>query len=49
MFMSVEIVLTSEEDCFKQLSFFTKFIKKNIKLIDDFIDEILLQMQNLFV
>ena len=39
--MLIEIVLTSEKDCFKKLLFFTKFIKKNIKLIDDFVDEIL--------
>ena len=46
MFTSVEIVLMSEENCFKKLSFFIKFVKKNIELIDDFIDEILLRMQN---
>ena len=44
MFTSIEIVLTFEEDRFKKLSFFTKFVKKNIELIDDFIDEILLRI-----
>ena len=47
--MSIKIVSTFEENCFKKFSFLTKFVKKNIKLIDDFIDEILLQMQNSFV
>ena len=42
MFMSIEIVSTSEENYFKKFSFFTKFVKKNIELIDDFVDEILL-------
>ena len=39
--MSIEIVLTSEENCFKRFSFFTKFVKKDIELINDFVDEIL--------
>ena len=49
MFMLIEIVLTSEENHFKKLSFFTKLVKKNIKSIDDFVDEILLRMQNSLV
>ena len=49
MFMLIKIILTSEEDYFKKFLFFTKFVDKNIELIDDFIDEILFQMQNSFV
>ena len=49
MFMSIEIVSTSEENCFKKFSFFMKFIDENIKLIDDFVNEILFRMQNSFV
>ena len=46
MFTSIEIILTFKENCFKKFSFFTKLIRKNIELIDDFVDEILLRMQN---
>ena len=49
MFMLIKIISTSEENCFKKLSFFTKFVKKNIESIDDFIDEILFRMQNSLV
>ena len=49
MFTSIEIVLTFEKDCFKKFSFLTKFVKENIESINDFVDEILFQMQNLLV
>ena len=49
MFTLIKIVLTSKKNCFKKFSFFIKLIKENIKSIDDFVDEILFQMQNLFV
>ena len=49
MFMSVEIVLTPEKNCFKKFSFFTKLVKENIESIDDLVDEILLRMQNSLV
>ena len=47
--MSIEIISTSEKNCFKKLSFFTKLIRKNIESINDFIDEILFRMQNSFI
>ena len=40
--MLIEIVSTFEKDCFKEFLFFTKLVDKDIKLINDFIDEILL-------
>ena len=49
MFTSIEIVSTFKEDYFKKLSFFMKLVKKNIESIDDFVDEILFQMQHSFV
>ena len=49
MFTSVEIVSTFEKNCFKKFSFFTKFVKKDIESIDDFVDKILFRMQNSFV
>ena len=49
MFTSIEIILTFEENYFKKFSFFMKLVKKNIKSINDFVDEILFQMQNLFM
>ena len=49
MFTSIKIILTFEEDYFKKFSFFTKFVKENIKSIDDFVDEILFRMQNSLV
>ena len=49
MLTSVEIVSTSEKDYFKRFSFFTKLVRESIKLIDDFINEILLRMQNSLV
>ena len=47
--MLIEIVLTFEENCFKKFSFLTKFVKKNIELIDNLVDEILFRMQNSLV
>ena len=49
MFILIEVVSTSEENCFKKFSFFTKFVDENIELIDDFVDKILFRMQNSFV
>ena len=49
MFTLIEIVSTSEENYFKKFSFFTKFIKKNIESIDDFVDKILFWIQHSFV
>ena len=49
MFTSVEVVSTFKENCFKRFSFLIKFVKENIESIDDFINEILLQMQNSFM
>ena len=46
MLTLIEIVSTFEKDCFKRFSFLTKLVRKNIESIDDFVDEILLQMQN---
>ena len=43
---SIKIVSTFEKNYFKKLSFFMKFVKKNFKSIDDFVDEILFRMQN---
>ena len=49
MFMSIKIISTFKENCFKKLLFFIKFIDENIKLINDFINKILFQMQNSFM
>ena len=49
MFTSIKIVSTFEENYFKKLSFLTKFVKENIKSIDNLINEILFRMQNSLV